>query len=55
LQDLDLGNYPLASVVNAYQPAQTVQCDNEVVPLQNAAPTYGSGGSLSTLGDLKGC
>jgi PKD repeat protein len=43
LQDLDLGNYPLSSVINAYQVAQTVQCDASVVPLKN------------TSADLNGC
>ncbi len=43
LQDLDLGNYPLSSVINNDQAAQTVQCANTNLPLTD------------TTADLSGC
>jgi PKD repeat protein len=43
LQDYDLGNYPLSSVVGADSVGQTVECDNSVIPL-----TF-------TSTDLNGC
>lgn len=43
LQDFNLANYPLSSVVNADTVGQTVECDNSVIPLTNAST------------DLNGC
>jgi hypothetical protein len=42
-QDLDIGNYPLYSGVNAFRPVQYVQCDNSVTTLSD------------TTSDLNGC
>jgi hypothetical protein len=42
-QDLDLGNYPLYSGVNAFRPVQYVQCDNTVKAL------------TQSTSDLNGC
>jgi Tfp pilus assembly protein PilV len=66
LQDLDLGNYPLSSVIGAYQPAETLTCDSSVEALSDSAtsnpPQYytSSGGNGPTTasggaGDLDGC
>ena len=65
LQDLDLGNYPISSVANAYQVNQTVQCDNSIEALSNTQvgnPTqHSSAGSpvgpasSGGVGDLNGC
>ena len=43
VEDLDLGNYSLSSVVNSYQIAQNVQCDVSVTNLTTSAS------------DLNGC
>jgi hypothetical protein len=43
LQDLNLGNYPLSSVVNSYQTAQTVSCSSTNTQL------------TGTAADLNGC
>jgi hypothetical protein len=62
LQDLDLGNYPISSVANAYQVAQTIQCSSSVEALSNAESgnpkqhsTAGGSTSSGNAGDLNGC
>lgn len=42
-QDLDIGNYPLYTGVNAFRPVEYVQCDTSVTKL------------TVTSSDLKGC
>jgi hypothetical protein len=44
IEDLDLGNYPLSSVINTLQPAQTVECDSN----EDQTLSY-------TSSDLTGC
>lgn len=62
LQDLDLGNYPLSPVISAYQPAQSLACDNSIEALSftesgNPPQNFGAGAPLSSgnAGDLNGC
>jgi Tfp pilus assembly protein PilX len=65
LEDLDLGNYPISSVANAYQVSQTIQCDNSIEalsgtevgnPVQNSSLGTPAGpASSGGVGDLNGC
>jgi hypothetical protein len=48
LQDLNLGNYPLSSVVNGVKIEQNVECSNAVTQL--AAPTSTTAEATDTAG-----
>jgi hypothetical protein len=40
-QDLDIGNYPLYTGVNAFRPAEYVQCDSSVTNLTGTSSDLG--------------